>query len=241
MSFVGAAFELELFAYGKTGDWTQFTVIRQDVILKIAEIVEGAGARFAAPTQLTYQVKQRCQRRRDEGIGARCVNDHRDSVRFPEKAERKDYRSATIRNTKYERKRSLPCPHGLDIPRYTRSIPGFGFCVSLKTETLIDLRSVPATEWDATCQVRFRCRLVDRGFGTKPCGESELPIRTGSDGLLSAKHCLSFRPEDNVGCPYCIRRYVVDQHLGGPEGLAICPARTRQARHELILDFVPTM
>jgi MscS family membrane protein len=52
--FAGAAFELELFAYVKTGDWTQFTVIRQDVILKIAEIVEAAGTRFAAPTQLTY-------------------------------------------------------------------------------------------------------------------------------------------------------------------------------------------
>ena len=52
--FAGAAFELELWAYGKTGDWAQFTGIRQDVILKIAEIVEGAGTRFAAPTRLTY-------------------------------------------------------------------------------------------------------------------------------------------------------------------------------------------
>jgi MscS family membrane protein len=53
-NFAGAAFELELFAYGKTGDWAEFTAIRQDVILKTAEIVEAAGARFAAPTRLTY-------------------------------------------------------------------------------------------------------------------------------------------------------------------------------------------
>jgi hypothetical protein len=33
---------------------TEFTVIRQEVILKIAEIVEAAGTRFSAPTQLTY-------------------------------------------------------------------------------------------------------------------------------------------------------------------------------------------
>jgi MscS family membrane protein len=52
--FVGAAFELELHAYGKTGDWAEFTAIRQDVILKVAEIVEAAGARFAAPTRLAY-------------------------------------------------------------------------------------------------------------------------------------------------------------------------------------------
>jgi MscS family membrane protein len=63
MSFVGAAFQMELFAYGKTGDWTEFTTIRQDVILKIAEIVEASGTRFAAPTQLAYLS-------RDKGIGA---------------------------------------------------------------------------------------------------------------------------------------------------------------------------
>ena len=53
-NFAGAAFELELWAYATTADWVAFTAIRQDVILKIAEIVEAAGTRFAAPTQLTY-------------------------------------------------------------------------------------------------------------------------------------------------------------------------------------------
>ena len=66
--FAGAAFELELFAYGKTGDWTEFTAIRQDVILKIAEIVEAAGTRLAAPTQLTYLS-------RDEGVNAERADD----------------------------------------------------------------------------------------------------------------------------------------------------------------------
>jgi MscS family membrane protein len=52
--FAGAAFEVQAFAYVKTGDWKEFTAIRQDVILQIAEIVASAGARFAAPIQLTY-------------------------------------------------------------------------------------------------------------------------------------------------------------------------------------------
>jgi MscS family membrane protein len=52
--FAGAAFDMELFAYGKTGDWAELTAIRQDVILKIAEIIEAAGTRLAAPTRLTY-------------------------------------------------------------------------------------------------------------------------------------------------------------------------------------------
>ena len=53
-SFVGAAFQLELLAYGKTVDLAQFTVIRQDVILRIADIIEASGAELAAPTRLTY-------------------------------------------------------------------------------------------------------------------------------------------------------------------------------------------
>jgi MscS family membrane protein len=52
--FAGAAFELALWAYAKTGDMAEFTAIRQDVILKVVEIVEASGARFAGPTQLTY-------------------------------------------------------------------------------------------------------------------------------------------------------------------------------------------
>ena len=88
-NFVGAAFELELFAYGKTGDWTEFTTICQDVILKIAEIVEASGTRFAAPTQLTYLS-------RDKGIDAEKAKDivgrvtelrARDVVKFPGEAQ----------------------------------------------------------------------------------------------------------------------------------------------------------
>jgi MscS family membrane protein len=87
-NFVGAAFQLELFAYGKTGDWAQFTKIRQDVILKIAEIVEASGTRFAAPTQLTYLSS-------DPGLNAEKANDAprrvtelraSDSFQFPRKS-----------------------------------------------------------------------------------------------------------------------------------------------------------
>lgn len=88
-NFAGAAFELELWAFVKTSDWTEFTVVRQDVILKIAEIVEAAGTRFAAPTQLTYLS-------RDAGLDAEKGNDivHRvtelrasDAFRFPGEAQ----------------------------------------------------------------------------------------------------------------------------------------------------------
>jgi MscS family membrane protein len=67
-NFAGAAFELELFAFAKTGDFREFTGIRQEIILKIAGIVEAAGTRFAAPTRLTYQST-------DPGVDAERAND----------------------------------------------------------------------------------------------------------------------------------------------------------------------
>ncbi len=67
-NFDGAAFQLELFAYGKTGDWKELTAIRQEILLKIVGIVEAAGTGFAAPTRLMYQAK-------DPGLDPEKAND----------------------------------------------------------------------------------------------------------------------------------------------------------------------
>jgi hypothetical protein len=48
-----------------------------------------------------------------------------------------------------------------------------------------------------------------------------------------------FAAADNVGSPYCVRRYVVDEHLGGPQGLAAARLELRRRGLRLILDFVP--
>src|SRR6185503_18989186 len=48
-----------------------------------------------------------------------------------------------------------------------------------------------------------------------------------------------WRTEDVVGSPYCIRGYVVDEHLGGPAGLAAARAALASRGLRLILDFVP--
>jgi MscS family membrane protein len=67
-NFAGAAYELELFAFVKTGDMRAFTGYRQEILLKIAGIVEAAGTRFAAPTRLNYQSK-------DPGLDPEKTND----------------------------------------------------------------------------------------------------------------------------------------------------------------------
>src|SRR4029077_1882796 len=43
----------------------------------------------------------------------------------------------------------------------------------------------------------------------------------------------------NVGSPYCVRRYVVDQRFGGPNGLAAARQELKNRGMNLVLDFVP--
>ena len=44
---------------------------------------------------------------------------------------------------------------------------------------------------------------------------------------------------DIVGSAYCIREYVVDDHLGGPKGLAVARRALAARGVRLVLDFVP--
>ena len=59
--------------------------------------------------------------------------------------------------------------------------------------------------------------MTDGRLATEPCRDSnrneeqESPI--GFPPALPDSSA-----EDNVGLPYCVRRYVVDQRLGGPAG-----------------------
>ncbi len=48
-----------------------------------------------------------------------------------------------------------------------------------------------------------------------------------------------FTPEDLVGSPYCVRRYVPDPRMGGPVGLSAAHRQQRSRGLKLLLDFVP--
>jgi hypothetical protein len=47
------------------------------------------------------------------------------------------------------------------------------------------------------------------------------------------------RPDDIVGSPYCVRNYVVDPALGGPDGLAAARTQLACRGRRLLLDYVP--
>jgi MscS family membrane protein len=53
-NFDSSALTLEIFSYVLTRDFAEFTAIREDLLLRIMEIVEGSGTGFAFPSQTLY-------------------------------------------------------------------------------------------------------------------------------------------------------------------------------------------
>jgi hypothetical protein len=100
------------------------------------------------------------------------------------------------------------------------------------------LLSVPSGEWDAIAAYGFDSVWLMGVWERSPAG---IAIANQNKGLLDdfRRALPDFRPEDNVGSPYCVKRYVVDGHLGGREGLAIARQELSKRGMNLILDFVP--
>jgi MscS family membrane protein len=46
--------EVEVYAYAKTNSWPEFLEIREDVLLKVMEVVEGSGTRLTLPAAIRY-------------------------------------------------------------------------------------------------------------------------------------------------------------------------------------------
>ena len=109
---------------------------------------------------------------------------------------------------------------------------------SRKFQRPVDLATVPKQEWEAIAALGFDAVWLMGVWERSPAG---IAISMRNPGLLEdfRRALPDFAAQDNVGSPYCVRRYVVDEHLGGAKGLA--EARKALAKHgiRLILDFVP--
>jgi alpha amylase-like protein len=102
----------------------------------------------------------------------------------------------------------------------------------------VNLLSVPSGEWDAIAAYDFDSVWFMGVWERSPAG---IAIANQNKGLLDdfRRALPDFRTEDNVGSPYCVKRYVVDGHLGGPKGLATARQELSKRGMNLILDFVP--
>jgi hypothetical protein len=110
--------------------------------------------------------------------------------------------------------------------------------LSQKCGRNVSLSSVPSAEWDAIAAYGFDAVWLMGVWERSPTGIS---IASQDKNLLDdlRRALPDFGPEDNVGSLYCVRRYIVDEHLGGPGGLAIARRELLKRGMNLILDFVP--
>jgi hypothetical protein len=102
----------------------------------------------------------------------------------------------------------------------------------------VNLATVPPEKWDSIASRGFDAVWFMGVWERSPAG---IEISMRNPGLLEdfRRALPDFAAEDNVGSPYCVRRYVVDEHLGGPPGLAAARRLLRERGLRLILDFVP--
>jgi hypothetical protein len=58
VDFSANGVEVELFAFVATGDMLEFLEVREQVLLRIAAVIESAGSAFAAPPQFMYGAQE---------------------------------------------------------------------------------------------------------------------------------------------------------------------------------------
>ncbi len=110
--------------------------------------------------------------------------------------------------------------------------------LSRRYQKPVTLATVPNEEWDAIASFGFDVVWFMGVWERSPAG---IEISMRNKGLLEdfRRALPDFSAEDNVGSPYCVRRYVVDAHLGGPAGLAQAREALAMRGIRLLLDFVP--
>ena len=102
----------------------------------------------------------------------------------------------------------------------------------------LDLGSVPAAVWDATVPEGVDAVWLMGVWERSPAGTAialEHPgLRADVEAALP-----DATDADIVGSPYCIRRYTVDEALGGDTGLAAARGALARRGIRLLVDYVP--
>lgn len=102
----------------------------------------------------------------------------------------------------------------------------------------VTLGEVPDEIWDGIAQLHIDAVWFMGVWQRSPAG---ITISNAHQGNLTdfRRALPDFDFRDNVGSPYCIRQYRVDDYFGGPDGLAGARAKLAARGIRLILDFVP--
>ena len=102
----------------------------------------------------------------------------------------------------------------------------------------VTLGDVPAAAWDEVTLPGVDAVWLMGIWERSPAG---LRIAERDEALRASwrEALADLRSDDVVGSPYCVRDYVVDPVLGGPDGLAAARAELAGRGLRLLLDYVP--
>jgi hypothetical protein len=102
----------------------------------------------------------------------------------------------------------------------------------------VTLGDVPSEVWDEIAAGGLDAVWL---MGVWQRSVAGLLIALGNEGLRRDFQAAlpDLVTEDVVGSPYCVRRYEVDERLGGRAGLAAARAELRRRGLRLVLDYVP--
>ena len=102
----------------------------------------------------------------------------------------------------------------------------------------VDLGSVPSGEWDYLALLKVDAVWFMGVWERSPAAVRLIPKL---EEQIEEFHRIlpDFEPQDIIGSAYCVRRYIVDERIGGPAGLAAARKELAGRGIRLILDFVP--
>jgi 4-alpha-glucanotransferase len=110
--------------------------------------------------------------------------------------------------------------------------------LSLKLGRPVALDSVPEEEWDRLAALGldgvWLMGVWERSSVSAKMAWEDPGLRKEWEEVFG-----SLKREWVVGSPYSVRRYVVDQRLGGPKGLAVAREMLARRGLRLVLDYVP--
>jgi glycosidase len=110
--------------------------------------------------------------------------------------------------------------------------------LSQKYKGRVTLATVPPKEWDAIANLGVDAVWL-MGVWERSAASIRISMKN-QDLLADFRRALpDFSEKDNIGSAYSVRRYVVDDHLGGPEEMAVARSMLAKRGIRLVLDFVP--
>lgn len=102
----------------------------------------------------------------------------------------------------------------------------------------LDLGTIPGESWDAIAELGVDAVWLMGVWQRSPAGRA---VAMQNAALMAEfQEVLPDLEEDDIlGSAYCVRRYVADEGLGGPQALARARRELTRRNMRLVLDYVP--